>query len=177
MHTDRLAIAMSVGQGKDKSDGPLQTIGHCRSLELGGSQLCLEVEEYRLDLQDHELAGSLEDHVGGSAVRRDADWHLQADAPAGMSRAPDQLGHTELTGVPQPDSLGRIEPQGKVVAGSRRQPVHDSEPRQGRSSLRLAHQRLADSGDPGNLPLRHAGAGASRQQLASETRSQLIGAQ
>ena len=176
MLAHRVAVAVSVGQGQDESNGPPQAVSQDRSLQLGSAQLGLEVEKRGLDLQDHQLGGTFEEHVSGAAVGWGANRHLEADMPGGIDCTANELGNPQLPVVAQPYSICGEEAEGKVMAGGCGQPMHDSQARQRGSSFRLAHERLADPSDSRYLPLSEAGDRTSGEQLPSKPRRQVIGA-
>ena len=92
MGCDGLAGGGGVRDSDDEPHLPSETLRKCDALELGRTQLGLQIPEATLDLQQHDLIYARQNHVCCSAVGRGRDRNLEADAPGSVSRSANHLG-------------------------------------------------------------------------------------
>jgi hypothetical protein len=175
MRQNRGSIAPCIQNGDEQAYGTARPLGHHGSLQLSCAQLSLEIEERPLDLHRNHPSRAIEQHINGPPVRRRAHGHLQLHPPGWRCCRPDRLGDLQLPRVAQADTIGRIEADHEIMAGGRREPMHDVEARHHPSTLSLADQCLADAGSQSHLLLSQTRNGAGRDQLLSEARTTLSG--
>ena len=125
MRIDNGPVSTRVRHRDDESDRSPHRVRHRRALELRRTQLGLEVQQRPLNLNEDACSRCLQDHVGSPAIRRWSDRHLQPDVPPAVRLDADPLGDPQLSGVAQPDAIGREEAQREVMSGRRREPMHD----------------------------------------------------
>jgi hypothetical protein len=153
MREHRGPIAPCIQNGYEQADGPARALGQRRSLELGCSQLSLEIQERPLDLHGNHSSRTIEHEVNCPPIRRNAHGHLQLHPPIGRCSGPDCLRDLQLPGVAQADAVGRIEAKDQIVAAGSCEAVHHIEARHRPAMLSLADQTLSNAGSLRQLRL------------------------
>lgn len=148
------AIAPCVKDGDDELNGPARPLHHRRSLELGCSQLSLEVEERPLHFNGNHSSSAIHHHVNCPPIGRRPHGNLQPNPPGCRCGRSDRLGDPQLPGVAKADAIGRIQADDQVMASGSREAMHDVEARHRSTTLSLADQRLSDAGSLRHLRLR-----------------------
>ena len=77
MREHRGAIATRVWNGDHEVNGTAQSLSHRHTLQLRGAQLCLEIQEGTLHLHGNQPAGTVQNHVNSSPIRRHTYGNLQ----------------------------------------------------------------------------------------------------
>lgn len=88
---------------------PPEPLGECDALQLSRTQLRLKVPEASLDLDQQDVGGIGQDHVGRSTIWWGRYWYLESDAPGCMCRRSYHRRERQLPRVAEPDSISRIE--------------------------------------------------------------------
>jgi hypothetical protein len=165
----RLPRCSTVRDCQDESHVPSESLRQSDTLELGGSQLGLQVAEASLNLDQHDLLGARENHVRRSAVGRRRHWNLKADSPGAMRRGPNQFGQPKLAGVAEPDPVCRVQTHGKMLPDPTREASHRTQVGGNRAPLDPADHRLADACTRGKPTLRQPRRSASVAHLLAES--------
>jgi hypothetical protein len=92
MWCDRLPGGGGVRNSDDEPHLPSETLRKCDALELGRTQLGLQIAEATLNFQQHDLIEAGQNHVCCSAVGQRRDRNLEADAPGTVGRGANHLG-------------------------------------------------------------------------------------
>jgi hypothetical protein len=81
MRSYRASRGSRVRNSNDQSDLSFKALGQSGPLQLGCSQLSLEIAQSPLDLNQHRITRTGKDHVSGASVRRRRYRNLQAHLP------------------------------------------------------------------------------------------------